>query len=226
MFAGNITDVGHIEMVADHGRYVQYIISSHYDPSLIKNGSIIACMGVSLTVTERGAATGNRLDEKRCWFSVEVPKEIQSHTLIKLWKRGDTINLERCLQHGDDMKGHIVKGHVDGFAKVTRITAIGDAYKVTLETSAKYMPYIVENGFITLNGLSLSTVDVNNQESKFSVILFPQKWLFTTMRHTKTGQRMHMEIDMMARYAMKIIKSGHVAKIIQPDSNTSEKSSS
>lgn len=215
MFTGIITDIGTIELVEKRGD-TRFTISTNYDADQIPLGASIACSGVCLTVVEKGMAAGGGEtpnSRKRGWFSVDVSEETLSRTLIGNWQRGQHINLERSLKHGDEMGGHIVTGHIDGLADVVSITPIGDSHKIMFALPKNYAPFVAEKGSVTINGVSLTVNETKGVE--FAVNVIPHTWEFTTFKELMPKAKVHFEIDVLARYAAKLIKSGYAKRLLR-----------
>lgn len=214
MFTGIITDIGRIKLLKSHpDGDTELTIVTSYNADSIAIGASIACSGVCLTVTEKGKMAGGESEHDKSWFSVTVSQETLNRTLIGDWQIGDTINLERALVQGDEMGGHIVKGHVDGLAKIHAIESIGDSYKISVIIPKKYKGYVAEKGSISLNGVSLTVNEVNG--NLFYVNLIPHTWEFTTLKNLKAEDKLHFEIDILVRYALKLAKAGHFNELLK-----------
>ena len=115
---------------------------------------------------------------------------------------GDQVNLERALKLGDELGGHIVSGHVDGRAEIRSIESIGDSHVVWLQAPSAFAQFIAPKGSIALDGVSLT---VNSVEGcLFSVNIIPHTWSVTSWARVFIGQKMNMEIDMLARYVARL----------------------
>lgn len=214
MFTGIISDIGCLELIEPHAEGDTHLtIVTSYDAESINIGASIACSGVCLTVTDKGYIKGSQRESDKSWFGVTVSQETLKRTLIKDWQRGDAINLERALVHGEEMGGHIVKGHVDGLAKIHQITPIGDSYRVDIIIPKNYKYYIAEKGSITINGISLTINEING--NIFSLNIIPHTWEYTTMKDQKESGLVHFEVDILARYAYRLVKSGMMNEYIE-----------
>ena len=123
-------------------------------------------------------------------------------TTLGQWREGDIINLERALCLGDELGGHMVSGHVDGLAVVKSITPIGDSHEVWFEAPVELAGFIAQKGSITLDGVSLTVNAVRGSE--FSVNVIEHSWQVTTLGRITVGQKLNMEIDMLARYVARL----------------------
>ena len=203
MFTGIITDVGEIagiEKIKD----IQAKIFCTYDVSEMELGASISCDGVCLTVTGFGT------EETKNWFSVDVSSETVSKTIIGDinfgWKPGKKVNLERSLKLGDELGGHIVTGHIDGTGSIENILDIKGSTQVTFKTSANLAKYIAKKGSITLNGTSLTVNQVI--DSSFDINFIPHTKDNTTWEKIRVGEKVNIEIDILARYVDRILGSG------------------
>jgi riboflavin synthase len=191
MFTGIITGIGHIESIEDAGDRT-FRIGCDWDCSTIDIGASIACSGVCLTVVERHAHS----------FDVTASAETLTVTTAGGWSVGDQINLERALKLGDELGGHIVSGHVDGLAEITSIETSGDSHVVWLKAPSAFARFIAAKGSVALDGVSLT---VNAVEGcLFSINIIPHTWSVTGWAGAVVGQKMNMEIDMLARYVARL----------------------
>ena len=192
MFTGIITDIGRIEAVEARGD-LRARIACGYDMDTVDLGASIACSGVCLTVVDKG-------DD---WFGVDVSAETQGRTAPGLWSEGRGLNLERPLRVGDELGGHIVTGHVDGIGEVAAADPDGDSLRLGIVAGAELAPYVAPKGSIALDGVSLT---VNQLETltgggiAFSVNIIPHSAARTTFGTVKAGDRLNIEIDILARY--------------------------
>ena len=203
MFTGIITDVGEIakiEKIED----MRAKIFCNYDVSEIDLGASICCDGVCLTVTDRGT------EKTKNWFSVDISSETISKTIIGDidcgWKPGKTINLERSLKLGDELGGHIVTGHIDGTGSIENILDVEGSTQVTFQTNKELAKFIAEKGSITLNGTSLTVNQVTS--SSFDINFIPHTKDNTTWQKMRLGEKVNIEIDILARYVDRILASG------------------
>ena len=203
MFTGIITDVGEIARI-EKIKDIQAKIFCTYDVSEMELGASICCDGVCLTVTDYG------IEETRNWFSVDISSETISKTIIGDinfgWKPGRKVNLERSLKLGDELGGHIVTGHIDGTGSIENILDVKGSTQVTFKTSTNLAKYIAEKGSITLNGTSLTVNQVT--ASSFDINFIPHTKDNTTWEKIRIGEKVNIEIDILARYVDRILGSG------------------
>ena len=200
MFTGIVTDIGKISSVAPLPEGVRLRILTAYDPETIAIGASISCAGVCLTVTGLPDAGSNAR-----WFEVEAWEEALRLTTASGWREGAAINLERALKIGDELGGHIVAGHVDGMAQIVARQDEGDAVRFTLEAPAELARFIAPKGSVALDGTSLTVNKVDR--TRFDVLLIHHSLTVTTWGERRTGDRVNLEIDTMARYAARLAEA-------------------
>lgn len=188
MFTGIVTDIGRVRSVQRTERDWRYEIETVWDTTTIDLGASIAHAGCCLTVTEKGDG----------WFAVEVSGETLSKTKLAEWAEGSRINLERAAKLGDELGGHIVSGHVDGVGTVASITPEGGSHRIRFEAPEPLHRFIAPKGSITVDGVSLTVNEVEGRV--FGVNIIPHTWEVTTLGSLKVGDKVNLEIDMLARY--------------------------
>ena len=202
MFTGIITDVGEIAKI-EKIKDTQAKIFCTFDVSEMDLGASICCDGVCLTVTDCG------ITENKNWFPVDISSETMSKTIIGDknfgWKPGRKVNLERSLKLGDELGGHIVTGHIDGTGTIHKILEIEGSTQVTFKTDTSLAKFISEKGSITLNGTSLTINKVN--ASSFDINFIPHTKENTTWQKMRIGEKVNIEIDILARYVDRILGS-------------------
>ncbi|MGH1406500.1 MAG: riboflavin synthase [Rhodomicrobiaceae bacterium] len=192
MFTGIITDTG--TLVSRNAG--QFEIACHYDKETILLGASISCDGCCLTVTNLAKAeNGDTV------FSVDVSPETLQMTTLDSWQVGQKINLERAMKMGEEFGGHIVSGHVDGVAEVISKKADGNSHRFVLKVPEDLKIYIAQKGSVTLNGVSLTVNEVNDDE--FGVAIIPHTFSETTWHLCEEQTKMNIEIDVLARYALR-----------------------
>jgi riboflavin synthase len=194
MFTGIITDIGELTERAG-GRLT---IRSSYAAQGIAIGASIACDGACLTATTVTAAGSGSL------FTVDVSNETLSKTTLGDWRPGQRINLERSLKAGDELGGHIVSGHVDGVARIADIRPDGESRRFTMEVPPALARYIASKGSVALDGISLTVNDVD--QTRFGINLIPHTLTHTTWGAKKPGDRVNLEIDVLARYVLRAME--------------------
>lgn len=196
MFTGIVSAIGTVHETRQQGD-LRVVISCPYDPAQIAIGASIACSGVCLTVVERGGTAGF------AWFAVDISGETQNCTVPGMWAQGAKLNLETALKLGDELGGHIVTGHVDGVGTVHEASPAGDSTRVVITAPADLAPYIAAKGSITVQGVSLTVNEVNDLPGGaclFTLNLIPHTGEVTTLGSLKSGDKVNLEIDVLARY--------------------------
>lgn len=188
MFTGIVTDIGRVRSVQRTERDWRYEIETVWDTTTIDMGASVSHAGCCLTVTEKGDG----------WFAVEVSAETLSKTKLGEWAEGSRINLERAAKLGDEMGGHIVSGHVDGMGSVASITPENGSHRIRFEAPEPLHRFIAPKGSITVDGVSLTVNEVEGRT--FGVNIIPHTWEATTLGSLKVGDKVNLEIDMLARY--------------------------
>ena len=195
MFTGIITDVGWVRAVVSGGD-TRFEIATAFDTETIAIGASIACSGPCLTVIEKGPG----------WVAVEASAETLSRTTLGGWRDGSRVNLERALKLGDELGGHIVSGHVDGVAEVVARVPEGDSLRLSFRPPESLFAFIAEKGSATIEGVSLTVNEVD--KGCFGVNLIPHTQSETTLGDLAPGDRVNMEIDMLARYVARLLENG------------------
>ena len=204
MFNGIILNTGKVKDIIRKKNSIYVGIQTKINLSKNDLGSSICCDGVCLTVTDYGT------EGTRNWFSVDVSSETVSKTIIGDinfgWKPGKKVNLERSLKLGDELGGHIVTGHIDGTGSIENILDVKGSTQVTFKTSTNLAKYIAKKGSITLNGTSLTVNQVT--KSSFDINFIPHTKDNTTWEKIRVGEKVNIEIDILARYVDRILGSG------------------
>ncbi len=190
MFSGIIEDIGRVKYTSKN----REVIAIETSFSNLKMGESISCAGVCLTVS--------RIEEQ-VFFSDLSPETLEKTTLSKL-KVDDYINLEKSLKMGQEISGHMVFGHVDGFSKINNIKKLKDSWLFEFEASEKIMKFLTDKCSIGIDGISLTVNDVSS--NSFKVAIIPHTWENTSLKFNKAGDYMNTEIDMLARYVFKALK--------------------
>lgn len=188
MFTGIVEEVGTVR-AADQGRLT--IAGSMVMPTLEIGGSI-SVNGVCLTVT--------MLDSNE--FSVDVVPETLRRTNLGRLSPNSPVNLERPLRADGRMDGHIVQGHVDGTGTIGEISDDGEALMVRIDAPGQLARYVVEKGFIAVDGVSLTVVHCD--EAGFSVTVIPHTRDHTIFGSRSVGDAVNIEIDILAKYVERL----------------------
>ena len=198
MFTGIVTDIGEVLTVQPRGEGLRRLkIACSYDRATIADGASIACNGVCMTVVAAGV-------EERTWFAVDAAAETLSMTTVGTWHSGSRINLERALKIGDELGGHIVAAHVDGIADIVGREDLTEMARIAIRAPAAVSRFIAAKGSVALDGVSLTVNEV--QGDTFSVLVIPHTLAVTTLGSWQIGSRINLEVDLMARYAARLME--------------------
>jgi riboflavin synthase len=164
----------------------------------LKLGDSVSINGTCLTVVERtpvGQTPGR--------FAVDLSPETLRRTSLGDLGVGGPVNLERALAAGDRMGGHIVQGHVDGTGRLTSLRPEDDCLLLRVRAPKRLMPYIVEKGFIAVDGVSLTVV--KKGASSFTLSVIPYTLQNTNLGSVSAGDRVNLEADILAKYVESLL---------------------
>ncbi len=196
MFTGIVTDIGEIVSVDPGGKEGdrRFVIATKHDMTAIAIGASIACSGCCLTVIEK----------KDGRFAVEVSAESLDKTHLGDWTVGSRLNLELSLKLGDELGGHLVYGHVDGVGKIVSMMPEGGSVRFVFEAPTEVARFVAAKGSIAIDGTSLTVNEVDGNRLGVNVISHTQA--VTTLGHARVGQRVNLEVDMLARYVARLLE--------------------
>lgn len=189
MFTGIVEEVGRVSALDGY----RLVIGGEKVLQDVKLGDSIAVNGACLTVVE--------FDESG--FGVDLAPETLRRTSLGQAGPGRAVNLERALAAHDRMGGHIVQGHVDGTGTITGLTPEEDCHILEIEAPESLVPYIVEKGFIAVDGISLTVVQRSEQCFTISVIPFTMQ--NTNLHERRIGDRVNLEADILAKYVESLL---------------------
>ncbi|NBC21614.1 MAG: riboflavin synthase [Alphaproteobacteria bacterium] len=198
MFTGLVTDVGTVAKAEHRNGLTRFEIESGFPLEEIALGASILHSGVCLTVVERQEG------ERGARFAVEAVPETLSRTGLGGWTEGSRVNLEQSLKLGDELGGHFVFGHVDGVGEVVSIAPEGQSYRLTIRPPQEIARYFASKGSAAVDGVSL-TVAHALENGDFELAIIPHTWEVTTLGGLEPGDRVNLEIDMLARYVARMI---------------------
>ena len=189
MFTGIVEEVGRVASLTDY----RLRIDAQQAVADVGLGDSIAINGACLTVVEFDAGS----------FAVDLAPETLRRTSLEQAGPGAAVNLERALAANGRMGGHIVQGHVDGTGVVTGLTPEADCYIMEIEAPESLVPYIVEKGFIAVDGISLTVVQKTARRFTISVIPFTMQ--NTNLQERAVGDRVNLEADILAKYVESLL---------------------
>ncbi len=184
MFTGIIEEVGRVTSA----RAGSLVITASDVLRGIELGGSMAVDGACLTITNFNANS----------FSVDIMPETLRRTNLGLLRVGDRVNLERPLALGGRFGGHLVQGHVDDAGRVVSVTWESGAMLISFEAPPQVMRYVVEKGFIAIDGISLTVVAKDTRSFQVSVVGYTQK--HTTLGSQRVSDLVNLEVDIMAKY--------------------------
>lgn len=193
MFSGIVETTGKIKKIENKKQKVYFTIEAKNFLNNIKIGASIACDGVCLTVVKKIKNS----------FTVELMPETLRVTKFLDSKKGDFINLEKSLRVGDFVDGHFVMGHIDGVGKIKKIVLDKEYINLIIKIPRGLEKFIAYKGSISINGVSLTVSEIGNHWFKVSLITHTLE--ITNLSCLKVGDKINIEIDMMARYLEKLI---------------------
>ncbi len=196
MFTGIVTDIGEITSMTPGGQSGdrRFVVRTKHDMTPVAMGASIACSGCCLTVVEKGAD----------WFAVEVSGETLDKTHLGDWAQGSRLNLEMSLKLGDELGGHLVYGHVDGVGRIVSMTPEGGSVRFVFEAPGDLARFIAAKGSIAIDGISLTVNEVDG--NRFGVNIISHTQAMTNLGRAKPGQRVNLEVDMLARYVQRLLE--------------------
>lgn len=193
MFTGIIEEIGTVRAIANTASGTALRIAAGTVTEGTRVGDSIAVNGVCLTVTACGGGE----------FTADVMPETVRLTSLAGLRVGARVNLERAMSPSGRLGGHIVSGHVDACGQVVAVDPDGIARRVRIALEPALLKYIARKGSVTLDGVSLTVVDVDARS--FAVSLIPQTRSATTLGELRPGSRINVEVDLLARYTERLL---------------------
>lgn len=192
MFTGIIETIGKVISIEPENTNLHFTIQSSLSPEL-KVDQSVSHNGVCLTITSTTSEN----------YTVTAIAETLAKSNIGKLQQGDEVNLERCTQVGGRLDGHIVQGHVDQIAICTKIKNENGSWVFTFQYDPTLGNITVEKGSITVNGISLTVFD--SQNDCFSVAIIPYTYEHTNLKMVKVGDTINLEFDIIGKYVSKIL---------------------
>ena len=198
MFTGLIGYVGKVSKIEQAQTSATLSITCPQITNEIKKGDSVSVNGVCLTVTN--------FDDKS--FEVDVMVQTLNLSSIGTLRLDDLVNLELATKSQDRLGGHIVQGHVDGLAQVVAITQEPKWQRMDLKLPATLMKYVVAQGSIALDGVSLTVGELNDASNQVTVWLIPETLANTNLASKKINDQLNVEVDVLAKYVERLIARG------------------
>ena len=191
MFTGIIEELGEIQTISQ--KKVTVLAEKVLNDT--KLGDSIAVNGVCLTVTRVNSDS----------FDADISPETMKVTALSYLEKGSLVNLERAVQVGSRLGGHIVSGHTDSVAVCKYIKKIDDFYNISIEIQQELIKYVVKKGSITVDGISLTVANV--QDNIVLVAVIPHTFENTNLKTLKIGDFVNIEMDILAKYVEKFLST-------------------
>ena len=202
MFTGLIQSVGEVSAIKRAETSARLTIASPEIATQIAQGDSVSVNGVCLTVVEFDSSQ----------FSVDVMVQTLNLTSTGELKAGSPVNLELATRTSDRLGGHIVQGHVDGVAKVSKISADSQWTRMDIAIPKDLMRYVVAQGSICVEGVSLTVGELNDQTDQISVWLIPETLANTNLSVKAPRDLLNIEVDVLAKYVERLIARGQDQK--------------
>jgi len=193
MFTGLIEEIGKISKILTIADGKKFFVSTNKIHKNLKVDDSVSINGVCLTAI--------KVEKNGFW--VEAVGETMSKSTISYIKRNEDVNLERALRFSDRLGGHLVLGHVNGIGKIKNIVRRGRNYLLEINLSDELMKYVVLEGSIAIDGISLTVAKMNQNLIGISVI--PHSWENTNLKQKIIGAFVNIEVDVIAKYLEKLI---------------------
>ena len=200
MFTGLIEETGKIENTRPIAGGVELTIAAKKILNGLRNGDSFSINGVCLTVTE--ISSGN--------FSVDAVGETISKTTIGKLSPGSIVNLETALQLSQKLGGHLVQGHVNGIGSISEIKKLGENFSLSVAVPTELAKYLIKEGSIAVDGISLTIAQTTENKCTFSII--PHTWKNTNLNTKKAGEKVNIEIDVIAKYVERFLSHSNPDK--------------
>ncbi len=201
MFTGIIESLGKVESLQNVGGDVRLRIGTDLDMSDVHLGDSIATNGICLTVIEWGEN----------WYAADVSRESLNRTTLGTWKVGQPVNVEKAMLPTTRFGGHIVSGHVDAVGEITLVREDARSIYYEVTAPAKIAKYLAEKGLVTVDGISLT---INHLRGNIiSLNLIPHTAERTNIGTWKTGAKVNLEVDVLARYIERLMLGDKAAEV-------------
>ena len=204
MFTGIIESLGKVESLQSVGGDVRLRIGTSLNMSDVHLGDSIATNGICLTVIEWGEN----------WYAADVSRESLNRTTLGTWKVGQRVNVEKAMLPTTRFGGHIVSGHVDAVGEITVVREDARSIYYEVTAPAEIAKYLAEKGSVTVDGISLT---INHLRGNvISLNLIPHTAERTNIGTWKTGAKVNLEVDVLARYIERLMLGDKAAETTEP----------
>ena len=196
MFTGIVEQQGRVVSADTSDTGARFTIESRLITSDLEVGDSVAVNGTCLTAVT--------VDRDRFRFAVDLVPETLDRTSLGAITEGASVNLERAMPASGRFDGHVVQGHVDGVGIVATLTRDGEGVRMGIDLPPSLLRYVVEKGSITLDGVSLTVAAVG--ETGIEIALIPHTLEVTTLGSRATGDRINVEVDILAKYVERLME--------------------
>ncbi len=193
MFTGIIEETGivrHIRALKDGRRL---LIEAQNVLRDCKVDDSLAVNGICLTVV--------RIEADAFW--VEAVGDTMRKTTVSRWQTGTVVNLERALRLSDRLGGHLVQGHVSGLGFIRTLQPVGENYRLEVEIPRPLMRYVITEGSVAVDGISLTVAEISGNRLRISLI--PHTYKQTNIRYRRVGDAVNIEVDVIAKYVERLL---------------------
>ena len=199
MFTGLVEEIGRVRQVRRQGNFQRLTIDAARILDDLQIGDSVDIAGACQTVVDLDGSG----------FAVESVEETLRRTTLGELRVGDAVNLERALRAGDRLGGHLVQGHVDGVGRISGLAQGSGSWELSVEPASGLERYIASKGSITVDGISLTVVEADDRH--FTVAVIPHTFEHTTLAERRVGDRVNLEVDVIARYVDRLLSGGESA---------------
>ena len=196
MFTGLIQELGTVTLIRPITEGIELSIKAPQSAREMKVDDSVAVNGVCQTAVKVEGDV----------FVVQAVTTTLEKTTLGQMKKDDKVNLELCLRLSDRLGGHLVQGHVNGVAKILAIQKNGKNLNVTFNLSQKLMRYILSEGSVAIDGVSLTVAQANHDQSTMTVTIIPHTLDHTLFHFYTVGSMVNVEVDMLAKYVEQMLK--------------------
>jgi riboflavin synthase len=193
VFTGLIIEIGRVRRVQRRSDGAFLVLEAKKVLERTRIGDSISINGVDLTVIEMGED----------FFSADASLETLSRSTLGELRVGSRVNLERALEVGERLGGHMVQGHVDGTGELVTVTPEGNAYRMRFSFPRELGRYIAMKGSITVDGISLTVAGLG--DDWFEVAIIPHTWRETILCDLRSGDPVNLEVDVLAKYVERLM---------------------
>ncbi|MEE3078613.1 MAG: riboflavin synthase [Bdellovibrionota bacterium] len=206
MFTGLVKEIGKVKRVT---RNTEGTLIEVYSEILLPE------IGVDDSVSINGACQ-TAIEVKEKTFIVQAVQVTMEKSTLGQLKAGEEVNLELAMRLQDRLGGHMVQGHVNDVGTIRDIRNTGKNYLVIIGVSSSQMKYIVKEGSVTIDGVSLTVSEIFKADCSFQVSVIPHTWDHTIFKNKRTGSSVNIEVDILGKYIENLLfaDGGHIKDLI------------